>query len=139
MDYDKCKSRGFSLRPPPHTKFWPIVFHGAASCWLPDAAVDKLRTKMAWALRWTCAGAGPDLRALTEGSLLLDPAFYQLWTCFRDFRRFATLAGALAGFHGLLSGSWVCGSFFNGFASCRNTGMGFRRTSNLHRPPRPIA
>ena len=58
-------------------KLWPIAFHGAASCWLSDAAIGKLRTKLAWALRWTCAGAGPDLRALTEGPLELDPGFFQ--------------------------------------------------------------
>ena len=69
------------------TKLWPIVFHGTTACWLPAAQLDKLRTKMAWALGWTCAGAGPDLRALTEGPMELDPCFFQIWSCFRDFRR----------------------------------------------------
>ena len=69
------------------TKLWPMIFHGAAACWLSTAVLDKLRARMAWALGWTCAGAGPDLRALTEGPMDLDPAFFQIWTCFRDFRR----------------------------------------------------
>ena len=77
------------------TKFWPMVFHGAASCWLSDTAVDKLRAKMAWALGWTCAGAGPDLRALTEGPMELDPAFFQIWTCMRDFQRLASKSSTL--------------------------------------------
>ena len=89
-------------------KLWPIAFHGAASCWLSDAAIGKLRTKLAWALRWTCAGAGPDLRALTEGPLELDPGFFQVWCCVRDFRRLASKsadvrrmwAAFMAGFQG---------------------------------------
>ena len=72
------------------TKFWPMVFHGVPSCWLPDGTVDKLRTKLAWALHWTCAGASPDLRALTEGPLELDPGFFQVWGSLREFRRLAT-------------------------------------------------
>ena len=69
------------------TKLWPIVFHGTATCWMPEVQLDKLRTKMAWALGWTCSGAGPDLRALTEGPAELDPAYFQMWV--RDFRRLA--------------------------------------------------
>ena len=71
------------------TKLWPIAFHGAASCWLSDGAIGKLRAKLAWALRWSCAGAGPDLRALTEGPMDLDPGFFQTWVAIRDFRRLA--------------------------------------------------
>ena len=77
------------------TKFWPMVFHGVPSCWLPDGTVDKLRTKLAWALHWTCAGAGPDLRALTEGPLELDPGFFQVWSSFREFRRLASKSPTL--------------------------------------------
>ena len=97
------------------TKFWPMVFHGAASCWLSDTAVDKLRAKMAWALGWTCAGAGPDLRALTEGPMELDPAFFQIWTCVRDFQRLAsksrTLQQLWVEFMGDLQGRSLAGPF----------------------------
>ena len=71
------------------TKLWPIAFHGAASCWLSDGTIGKLRAKLAWALRWNSAGAGPDLRALTEGPIHLDPGFFQIWVAIRDFRRLA--------------------------------------------------
>ena len=88
------------------TKLWPIVFHGAAACWLSQSTVDKLRTKLSCTLGWTCAGAGPDLRALTEGPVDLDPAFYQIWCCLREFRRLASKSS-------ILQGMWV--DFMAGF------------------------
>ena len=113
------------------TKIWPMVFHGCAACWLSQTAIDKLRAKLAWALGWTSAGAGPDLRALTEGPLELDPGFYQIACCVRDFRRVVaksvTLQQDWARFQQGYQGKAYAGPFSTLLHHSHGLGWGFPR------------
>ena len=66
---------------------WPKLLHSVENAWVPEALMDKLRSRCLFALGWDRAGANPVIRWSWMQPLGYDPDFFQLWQVLSNFGR----------------------------------------------------